>query len=196
MISELRQKIISGCKFSALALTVACAVLGCTSKPSVPPPSREEVAGQLQSVQEAWTALDVALGRRLDVASNMIASLERPGFEPPSLAPVLDAWSSVSLLRRETPGVPEQSKMTARIKSEKQLADALEQLIAVANSDPHFPNRGAVQFLSTMLNQATADIDAARTRYNAAAENYNSLLTAFDPHAARGIAPHFRSTVP
>jgi hypothetical protein len=196
MISELGQKIILGCKVSGLASAITCAVLGCTSKPSVPPPSREEVAGQLQSVQEAWTALDSALARRMDVASNVIASLKRPGFEPPSLAPVIEAWSSVSLLRRETLGVPDQSKMTARIKSEKQLADALEQLITVANSDPHFPNSGAVQFLSTMLNKTTAEIDSARTSYNAAAQKYISLLAASHPQAARSIAPPFRSTLP
>jgi hypothetical protein len=195
MISGLRQKSILRCKLIGLALAVAFAVLGCTSKPSVPPPSPEDMAVQEQAVREAWTALDFALARRMDVAANVIASLKRPGFEPPSLGPVLDAWSFVAILRRETTGVPDQSKMTARIKGEQQLADALHQLMAIAGSDSQFPNRGAVQFLSTMLNTTTVNIDAAGTRYNAAADKYHSLLAVFDPQSARSLAPPFRSTV-
>jgi hypothetical protein len=85
--------------------------------------------------------------------------------------------------------------MTARIKGEQQLADALHQLMAAARSDPRFPNGAGMQFLSTMLDTATANIDLASTRYNAAAEKYNSLLAAFDPQSTRSFAPSFRSTV-
>jgi LemA protein len=131
---------------------------------------RNSMVGARNSVDEAWSGIDVQLKRRHDLVPNLVetvkgyATHEREVFEKTSQA-------RAQAMAARTPAEASHA--------EGQLSAALTDLRAVAENYPQLRATENFQKLMNELTEIEDEIQAARRIYNSNVQSYNTKIQVF-----------------
>ena len=119
------------------------------------------------SVEEAFSTMDVYLKKRSDLIPNLVEVVKGyTDYESSTLQAVIAARNSVI----------NAGTTNAKIEGENALTGSLRQLFALAESYPDLKANSNYQELMQQLQKIEEDIANARKYYNAVVKNYNIKL--------------------
>lgn len=122
-------------------------------------------------VDNALSSVSVMLKKRFDLIPNLVDTVQRYMEHESSVLGEIVALRA----RASAPGVtPEQM-----VKLDGQVARALTQVLATAESYPELEASEPFQQLQASINEAEEQISAARRTYNAAVKGYNDAVQMF-----------------
>jgi LemA protein len=131
---------------------------------------RNEMVRKNETINAAWSQVDVVLQRRADLIPNLVATVK--GFaahEETVFGDVANARSA--LLNAKTPG--------ERIAANGQLDGALGRLLAIAENYPQLKSNENFLRLQDELAGTENRIAVERRRYNEAVQDYDTYINLF-----------------
>lgn len=132
-----------------------------------------------QMANEAWSGIDVQLKRRSELIPNLVNTIQ--GY----VAHERDVLTRVTQLRTAANALPADD-VARRAQAEGALSQALNKLIAVAESYPDL--KASANFLSLQqeLSALETELQMARRYYNGAVRNQNILVQSFPNNLVAG----------
>lgn len=132
-----------------------------------------------QMTSEAWSGIDVQLKRRSELIPNLVNTVQ--GY----VAHERDVLTRVTELRSAANALPTDD-VARRAQAEGALSQALNKLIAVAESYPDL--KASANFLSLQQELSTLEneLQMARRYYNGAVRNQNILVQSFPNNLIAG----------
>jgi len=131
---------------------------------------RNEMVRKNETINAAWSQVDVVLQRRADLIPNLVATVK--GFAAHEETVFGDvANARAALLNAKTPG--------DRIAANGQLDGALGRLLAIAENYPQLKSNENFLALQNELAGTENRIAVERRRYNEAVQDYNTYINLF-----------------
>jgi LemA protein len=140
---------------------------------------RNQMVVKNETINAAWSQVDVVLQRRADLIPNLVATVK--GFaahEETVFGDVANARSA--LLNAKTPG--------DRIAANGQLDGALGRLLAIAENYPQLKSNENFLELQNELAGTENRIAVERRRYNEAVQEYNTYINLFPNNVVAGAS--------
>jgi len=140
---------------------------------------RNEMVRKNETINAAWSQVDVDLQRRVDLIPNLVATVK--GFaahEETVFGDVANARSA--LLNAKTPA--------DRIAANGQLDGALGRLLAIAENYPQLKSNENFLQLQDELAGTENRIAVSRRRYNEAVQDYNTYINLFPNNIVAGAS--------
>jgi LemA protein len=129
------------------------------------------IASARNQAEKAWASIDAMLSKRFDLIPSLVDTVQRYLEHESSVLEEIVRLRAQAGARGVT---PEQANAL-----DGQLARAMSQVIATAESYPELKASENFQQLQRSLNEVEEQISAARRSYNAAAKNYNDAVQMF-----------------
>jgi LemA protein len=120
------------------------------------------------SIEVAWSGIDVALKRRFNLIPNLIRAIEAYGDHEAAIF-----QTKGSSYAKETSGV------STRVEQESHVSDSLRGLLALAEAYPDLKSSANFLDLQNSLDEIEADIQKARNGYNRTVGRFNTLIESF-----------------
>jgi len=131
---------------------------------------RNQMVVKNETINAAWSQVDVVLQRRADLIPNLVATVK--GFAAHEETVFGDvANARAALLNAKTPG--------DRIAANGQLDGALGRLLAIAENYPQLKSNENFLALQNELAGTENRIAVERRRYNEAVQDYNTYINLF-----------------
>ncbi|WJY18963.1 LemA family protein [Alteriqipengyuania flavescens] len=149
--------------------TAALAACGINSVPT-----KEEAA------KARWADVESAYQRRADLIPNLVATV-RGGAESELaiLTEVTEARSRASSVQIDADDLSNPEKFQQFEAAQGELSGALSRLLVTVEAYPQITSSRGYDDLRTALESAENRIDNARTKYNAAVQDYNTEIRVF-----------------
>ncbi|RYD60815.1 MAG: LemA family protein, partial [Sphingomonadales bacterium] len=175
-----------------LAAATALAACGINSVPT-----KEEAA------KAAWADVQSSYQRRADLVPNLVASVRGAAqSETTILTNVTNARAAATSINITTDDLSNPAEFQKFQDAQNQLTQALGQLRTVVENYPDLKSQARFADLMTALEGSENRIDTARTRYNAAVQDYNTEIRTFPSaigakiiHGAKPMVPFQASAV-
>jgi len=169
-----------------LAAATALAACGINSVPT-----KEEAA------KAAWADVQSSYQRRADLVPNLVASVRGAAqSETTILTNVTNARAAATSINITTDDLSNPAEFQKFQDAQNQLTQALGQLRTVVENYPDLKSQARFADLMTALEGSENRIDTARTRYNAAVQDYNTEIRTFPSaigakiiHGAKPMVP-------
>ena len=169
-----------------LAAATALAACGINSVPT-----KEEAA------KAAWADVQSSYQRRADLVPNLVSSVRGAAqSETTILTNVTNARAAATSINITTDDLSNPAEFQKFQDAQNQLTQALGQLRTVVENYPDLKSQARFADLMTALEGSENRIDTARTRYNAAVQDYNTEIRTFPSaigakiiHGAKPMVP-------
>jgi LemA protein len=140
---------------------------------------RNEMVRKNETINAAWSQVDVDLQRRTDLIPNLVATVKGyAAHEETVFGDVANARTA--LLNAKTPG--------DRIAANGQLDGALGRLLAIAENYPNLKADETFLRLQDELAGTENRIAVSRRRYNEAVQDYNTFINLFPNNIVAGAS--------
>jgi LemA protein len=121
-------------------------------------------------VQEAWSGIDVFLKKRYDLIPNLVETVK--GYATHEK----ETFEKVTIARSNALGANSVSEQQA---AEKQLNQALVNLLALSENYPELKANSNFQQLQSELSSLESEIEKSRRYYNGTSRDFNTLIDSF-----------------
>ena len=118
-------------------------------------------------IEEAWSAIDVALKRRANLIPNLIGAIE--GYSN----------HETRIFQEKPEQVTGKSKALERMAEESHISKSLGGLLALAQAYPDLKASSNYLDLQNSLDEIEQDVQRARDRYNGHVNRLNTLVESF-----------------
>lgn len=119
------------------------------------------------SVEESWSAIDVALKRRFNLIPNLIQTIK--GYSE----------HETKLIQTKKEYLTSSKGISNRAQEESQISNSLHGLLALAEDYPDLKASANFVDLQNNLDEIEEDIQNARNRYNNYIRRFNTLVESF-----------------
>jgi LemA protein len=145
---------------------------------------RNEMVRKRETVNAAWSQVDVVLQRRADLIPNLVETVKGyAGQEQKVFGDIAAARSS--LLNAKTP--------SDKIAANGQLDSALGRLLVIVENYPQLKSNENFMRLQDELAGTENRIAVERRRYNEAVQDYNTYISLFPNNVVAGISGFTRN---
>jgi LemA protein len=133
-----------------------------------------------ENAKAKWADVQSAYQRRADLVPNLVATVQAAATsETTVLTNVTEARARATSINVTTEDLSDPAEFQRFQAAQNQLTQALGQLRTVVENYPQLQSQGRFADLMTQLEGTENRIDVARTRYNEAVQEYNTLIRTF-----------------
>lgn len=154
--------------------------------------TRNELVTERQSVDAAWSQVDVALQRRADLIPNLVETVK--GYAKQEQTVFRDIANARAALAG---GRNPEEKLAANA----QLSGALSRLLVIVENYPQLKSNESFNRLMDELAGTENRINVERRKYNESVQKYNTDIQLFPKNIAAGMfgftaQPYFKADIP
>ena len=140
---------------------------------------RNSLIFQRNEVLHAFSGVDIQLKKRFDLIPNLVAVVQQHMQHEQELL--------AQITQIKTKALNSKISDNQKVALDNQLSGHIDALLASAHNTPHLKtNAGFVQ-LQRSINEAEAQISAARRTYNASITEYNNAVQSFPNNIMAGM---------
>lgn len=133
-----------------------------------------------EEAKARWADVQSAYQRRADLVPNLVATVSAAAqSETQILTNVTEARARATSINITTDDLSDPAEFQRFQSAQNQLTQALGQLRTIVENYPQLQSQGRFADLMTQLEGTENRIDVARTRYNEAVQNYNTIIRTF-----------------
>lgn len=157
--------------FQILMIAIASTMLsGC---------SYNSIIGLDETTKEAWSNVEAAYQRRLDLIGNLVETIKGSGkFEKETLTEVINARSKATSVQLNAEDITPEN-MAKFQEAQSQMSGALSRLLVTIEKYPDLKTTAQYAELMNELNRTENRINIARRDYNTAVKQYNTTIRSF-----------------
>lgn len=145
-----------------------------------------KLVGLQEGVESAWGNVETQYQRRADLVPNLVATVRGArDFEQETLTQVVEARARVGQV--SVGGLPDAQQLERFQQAQGELSSALSRLLVVVERYPELTATQAFRDLQVQLEGVENRIGVARTRYNEAAQGYNTARRRFPTVLLAGL---------
>jgi LemA protein len=140
--------------------------------------SYNRLVGLQEGVESAWGDVQTQYQRRADLVPNLVATVKGAAeFEQETLTAVVEARAKVGQV--SVAGLPDAQQLERFQQAQGELSSALSRLLVVVERYPELTATQGYRDLQVQLEGTENRIGVARTRFNEAAQAYNTARRRF-----------------
>jgi LemA protein len=137
-------------------------------------PTKEEAA------KAAWANVESAYQRRADLIPNLVSTVRGAAeAEEDTLTGVIEARSRATSIQLDADDLTDPAKFQQFEAAQGELGSALSRLMVTVERYPELQSQQRFGDLMVALEGSENRIETARTRYNAAVQDYNTTIRTF-----------------
>jgi LemA protein len=132
-----------------------------------------------EGTKEAWSNVEAAYQRRLDLIGNLVETIKGSGkFEKETLTEIVNARAKATSVQINANEITPEN-MAKFQEAQSQLGGALSRLLVTMEKYPDLKTTAQYAELMNELNRTENRINVARRDYNATVKNYNTTIRSF-----------------
>lgn len=141
--------------------------------------SYNSIIGLDETTKEAWSNVEAAYQRRLDLIGNLVETIKGSGkFEKETLTEVINARSKATSVQLNANDITPEN-MAKFQEAQSQMSGALSRLLLTIEKYPDLKTTAQYAELMNELNRTENRINIARRDYNTAVKQYNTTIRSF-----------------
>lgn len=149
------------------------------------------VASQ-QSVKAAWGNVESTLQRRADLIPNLVATVKGYATHEQDTFTAVTKARADAMKTTVNVDLTDPKAMQQLVSMQGELGGALSKLMAVSERYPDLKASQNFLDLQSQLEGTENRINVARTRYNAAAQGFNSMILSFFGNIVNSMFLHYK----
>ncbi|MBI4454684.1 MAG: LemA family protein [Acidobacteria bacterium] len=155
---------------------------------------RNELVGQDENVNSAWSQVQNVYQRRADLIPNLVRTVQGyAAHEQDTLIQVTEARSKVNNINLGN-AVNDPTKMEQFLRAQGELSSALSRLMVVVERYPDLKANENFRDLQVQLEGTENRVTVERMRYNEAARTFNTRIRQFPASIVAAIASFQKKT--
>jgi LemA protein len=153
-----------------------------------------------EATEKQWANVENVYQRRFDLIPNLVSTVTgQANFEKGTLTEIAEARASVGKIELKPGTVPDEATLQQWESAQARLGGALGRLLAVSENYPQLKANEGFMGLQAELAGSENRISVERTRFNEAAQAFNTAVKRFPTMLFAGIMgfhpkPYFKST--
>lgn len=136
--------------------------------------------GQEEAVKAAWGDVEASYQRRMDLIPNLVETVK--GYakhESETLTKVTEARASAGQIKLTKEALEDPAALAKYQQAQGSLGQALSRLLVISEQYPELKANQGFDDLRHQLEGTENRINVARTRYNAAVQEFNTSIRSF-----------------